>query len=337
MIVTICGAYRNAGDHLIGARARALLRAHVDTEVVTVDRKDIGDEHYKLFNRARAVVLCGGPAYQREIFPKIYPLDLARVKPPVVPLGLGWKAPANKSPNTFQFEDAALRFITEVHARIPVSSVRDPLTLEVLNHAGVSNVSMTGCPAWYDLAHLERPYVFKEKVERLVLSMPAIMQPGVFELMQSLTLRFPNAQRTAAFHHGLVPTKTSKGRQTGRDFLAFARQAKARGWKIVGLASDLFGFEALYGAADLHVGYRVHAHIFSLSRRISSILINEDARGVGQCKAMGAPNLTIDGANIAPIEDAIAQHFERRGETVARSVETMRATFPVMRDFLRTL
>ena len=31
----------------------------------------------------------------------------------------------------------------------------------------------------------------------------------------------------------------------------------------------------------MHVGYRVHAHIYNLSRRGTSILIEEDARGAG--------------------------------------------------------
>lgn len=337
MIVALCGAYRNSGDHLIGVRARALLRSFVDIDIVTVDRKAITDDHYALFNKARAVVLCGGPAYQREIYPKVYALARERVKKPIVPLGLGWKSAAQKPPETFKFEPAAADFIKDVHARIPMSSARDPLTVEVLNLSGVSNVSMTGCPAWYDLGNFEKPYVFRPDIRHLVLSMPALMQPGVAELCDWLTQRFPNARRIVSFHHGVKPSSTPKGWETGRTFLAFAREAKEKGWEIMGLANGLGRMESLYSETDLHIGYRVHAHIFCLSRRISSILINEDARGVGQCRAFGAPNLMIDGVNIEPIKAAVESHFDRRGETVARSVDIMRATFPVMRAFLRTI
>jgi hypothetical protein len=337
MIVALCGAYRNCGDHLIGMRARALLRTFVQDDIITLDRKALTDDHYVMFNKARAVVLCGGPAYQREMYPNVYALDRSRVRAPIRPLGLGWKSAAHKAPDAFKFTPASEAFIRAIHERIPFSSARDPLTVDVLGHTGVKNVSMTGCPAWYDLGRLERDYEHKPDVRRLALSVPAVMQPGVKELMTWLTQRFPSAHRVASFHHGLVPSSTPKGRETGRDFVAFARAAKAAGWEIVGLANSLARMEALYDEVDLHVGYRVHAHIFCLSRRIGSILINEDARGVGQCRALGAPNLTIDGANIEAIKAAVEHHFERRGEAVARSVQVMRATFPKMRAFLETV
>lgn len=147
MIVAICGAYRNAGDHLIGERARALLRTFVDPEIVTVDRRSISDEHYDLFNGARAVMLCGGPAYQRAIYPKIYPLDRKRVATRIVPYGLRWKSSTDTAPSDFRFEAQAAEFVRDIHGKIALSSASDPVTVEVLSHNGVSNVLMTGCPA----------------------------------------------------------------------------------------------------------------------------------------------------------------------------------------------
>lgn len=110
-----------------------------------------------------------------------------------------------------------------------------------------------------------------------------------------------------------------------------------RGWKVASLAGSLPKLEALYGNADLHIGYRVHAHLFCLSRRIPSILINEDSRGVGQAAALGATSLTVDGGKLEPIQEAVEAHFATRGEEVARAVATMRDTFPTMQQFLKTL
>ena len=337
MIVVLCGAYRNSGDHLIGDRARALLRKHVDADIVTLDRKAIEPQHYETFNKARRVLLCGGPAYQREMYPKVYPLEREKVTPPIVPYGLGWKSPAKKAPDTFKFAAPAEKFIKDIHGKIELSSARDPLTVEVLNHAGVDNVLMTGCPAWYDLTTFENPYVFKDEVKNLVLSMPAVMQPGTLELMEWLTQRFPKARRTAAFHHGIVPAWTKIGLERGSKFVRFSASALRRGWRVTGLTGSLPRMEALYGNADLHIGYRVHAHLLCLSRRIPSILINEDSRGVGQAKALGADSLIVEGDNIEPFKQAVERHFETRGETVAGSVETMRQTFPTMKRFLETL
>jgi hypothetical protein len=337
VIVTICGAYRNCGDHLIGKRARALLTAFVDDDIVVVDRKSISDETYPALNRARAVMLCGGPAYQREIFPKVYPLDRQRVTSPIIPFGLGWKSPAHGSPEKFKFATEASNFIRDIHAGIEVSSARDPLTVEVVSRHGVENISMTGCPAWYDLPSFEQSYRFIEDIGSVVLSMPAIMQPGVAELATWLSGRFPKARRVLSFHHGLLPSDTPTGLQAAKDFEAFCASSAAAGWEMADLANDLPGMESLYDSADLHVGYRVHAHLFCLSRRIASILVNEDIRGVGQARALGAANLTVDDGNIEPIIATIDEHFSSRGAQISHSVEIMRDTFPVMRRFLASL
>lgn len=337
MIVTIGGAYRNSGDHLIGDRARSLLRRFVDDDVVAIDRRAIDDSAYDLFNRARAVMLAGGPAYQRKIYPAIYPLDLRRVKVPVIPYGLGWKAPAGKAIENFEFSPESLDFIRQVHSGIELSSVRDPLTLDVLNHNGVSNVVMTGCPAWYDLEHFDTPYRFSPEVKTLVLSMPAVMQPGVFELLEWLTKEFPRARRVISFHHGILPARTRSGLRVGRQNAAFALSAIRRGWSVASLAGSLKKMERLYTAADLHIGYRVHAHLLCLSRRRASILINEDARGVGQARALEAGNLTVGNDKIATYQKAVLDHLSSGGKQVENSIEIMRATLPTMQRFLSTL
>lgn len=337
MIVTIGGAYRNSGDHLIGDRARALLRRFVDEDVVAVDRRKIDDSAYDLFNRARAVMLAGGPAYQRKMYPAIYPLERGRVRVPIIPYGLGWKAPVGKTIESFEFAPEALDFIKDVHSGIELSSVRDPLTLDVLNHIGVSNVLMTGCPAWYDLEYFDTPFRFPTEVKTLVLSMPAVMQPGVFELMEWLTREFPKARRVASFHHGIIPATTSRGLKVGRQNAAFALSALRRGWSVASLAGSLKKMERLYTAADLHIGYRVHAHLLCLSRRRSSILINEDARGVGQARALDAGSLTVGKGGIEPYQKAVHDHLSSGGRQVESSIEIMRATLPTMQRFLATV
>jgi hypothetical protein len=129
MLVTLTGAYRNAGDHLIGDRARALLRKHVDGDIVNIARRDINESHYEIFNKARAVILCGGPAYQPQIYPKVFPIDLDRITANVVPMGLGFKAKLGQTPAEFKFSEPAEAFVREVHKRTKLSSVRDGLTL----------------------------------------------------------------------------------------------------------------------------------------------------------------------------------------------------------------
>src|SRR5699024_8576119 len=42
---------------------------------------------------------------------------------------------------------------------------------------------------------------------------------------------------------------------------------------------------------DLHIGYRVHAHIYFLSKRLPSILLHEDGRGNGVSEALNSPGI----------------------------------------------
>ena len=333
MIVTLTGAYRNAGDHLIGDRARALLRKHVDGEIINIARRDINESHYEIFNKARAVILCGGPAYQPLIYPKVFPIELDRITSKVVPMGLGFKAKLGQSPADFKFTEAAEHFVREVHKQVKVSSVRDGLTLEMLNGLGLNNVSMTGCPAWYDLEHLTDEYQFKADAKHITFSLPAKPQPDTFKILAGLTKMFPKAQKTIAMHHGFRPAKTAHGNAMLRWHMRVFAFATARGWQVAPIADGLDKFKALYDHTDLHVGYRVHAHIYSLSQQSASLLINEDTRGVGQVTSLGGTML-MAGEGAPSVLDAVQQHFDTSGAGVLASTERIKATYPTMVEFL---
>jgi hypothetical protein len=68
--------------------------------------------------------------------------------------------------------------------------------------------------------------------------------------------------------------------------LPFARWARSRGWETVDITGAAEGFE-VYDRAGLHIGYRVHAHLYSLSRAVPSYLVAEDSRGRGVHETVG--------------------------------------------------
>ena len=45
--------------------------------------------------------------------------------------------------------------------------------------------------------------------------------------------------------------------------------------------------ERVYDEAEIHVGYRLHAHLYFLSHRKPSFLLEEDGRGRGASEALG--------------------------------------------------
>ena len=337
MIVTLTGAFKNAGDYLIGYRARALLRNHVDADVVDINRKQLDDAAYQTMNQARAVLLTGGPAYQASIFPGVYNLDLDRIKVPVLAYGLGWKGKLGQTPDEFEFEPAAADFVRRIHSDpTRFSSARDHLTLQVLANHGVQNVAMTGCPAWYDESKLASDYRYPEDVKRVVFSMPAVAQSSVPALLRKLARSFPKADKVLAFNAGYKSTRSKNASAITRWNYRMMGVGLLNGFKPISIESDFVGFEKLMTGADFHMGFRVHSHIFALSQRVGSLLIAEDSRGVGQLQAMGSPVLSAT-QPVAELVAAVDEFRDTAGASTAAAVQTMRQTHGEMLRFLRQL
>lgn len=332
--MTLTGAFKNAGDYLIGHRARALLTNHVDAEVIDINRKAITESHYDLLNSARAVLLTGGPAYQEKVYPNVYDLDLNKIKVPVLAYGLGWKGKLGQEPEDFRFWEEAATFVREIHRnQILFSSARDHLTVRMLEANGVSNVRMTGCPAWYDESKLAQDFEFDGNPKTVVLSMPAVPQAQVTALMAKLAKRFPKAKRYLSFQAGYSSTHSKKGAEYSRWNRAMLLRGLIHGFKPIEFAGDFDKFAGFMATVDFHIGYRVHSHIFCISQRKGSILIAEDSRGVGQVAAMGGVALSARDTNQA-IAEAVDGFFDSQGVQVQAAVETMRATHGQMLEFL---
>lgn len=337
MLVTLTGAYKNAGDYLIGHRARNLLRTHVDSEIVNIDRKSVNENHYEVFNSARAVLLTGGPAYQAKMFPQVYSLDLERINVPVIPFGLGWKGGVDQSPADFEFTAQSTDFIRAIHQQPGVvTSCRDFLTQQVLENVGVSNVLMTGCPAWYDETKIAQDFVWPTKIRRVVLSMPAHPHAQVWQIMDRLHTVFPRVQKYLSFQAGYEsPHAKDKAKNTAWN-KATIRRGLLRGFRPISFESNFEKFESFMSTVDFHLGYRVHSHIFSLSQRIPSILIAEDSRGVGQAEAMGTP-VRRSHQSGAEIIASLAQIRDTEGHEIAQAIAAMRERFGVMQEFLQKI
>lgn len=158
-------------------------------------------------------------------------------------------------------------------------SCRDLITCQVLQYQGFDDVCMTGCPAWYDIELVrERGKAKYKEPKRIIISDPAskYFYRECLSLTDFIIRRFPNAEVSFVFHRG-------------RD-KDFSEELANRRIQILDIAGSCDGFE-IYNECDLHIGYRVHAHIYNLSRRQNSILIEEDGRGAGVDQALGLPQI----------------------------------------------
>lgn len=148
---------------------------------------------------------------------------------------------------------------------------------------------MTGCPAWYDLDFVGRLHVDRKQAKSdapYICISDAAFQSHKWMLpllAAHLRRKYPKAEILLVFHRGM------EGRGEALESNLFLEKYRLGCKDISGSAE---GF-SVYDACDFHIGFRVHAHIYSLSRGKVSVLINEDARGNGVNDALGIQNICL--------------------------------------------
>jgi hypothetical protein len=274
-------ALRNAGDFLIRQRAHELVRAARPTaELVEADAWRPLDEQLEAKDLARldAIVVCGGPGIQRQMHPKVYPLlPIDRLDVPVVMLSIGsFFFPADPaSIDRERVDEPTRRFLQHVVERGGLVSVRDELSADLLRRSAIDAVTMSGDVAWY------RPTVEADypdpgaPIDRIAFTAPAnpmFLADGL-DLLRGLHAAYPSAHITVVAHRDAQPV--------------FDREVARMGGKSVSIAGSADGFR-IYDEVSLHVGYRLHAHLYCLSGRRISYLVAEDSRGVGALQVLGS-------------------------------------------------
>lgn len=375
--VLLTGAKNNAGDYLIKERAISLLRRHrPDRELVDLDGwRPISDADLEVVNGAKALLLTGGPSVRPNMRPDVYALrdDLDDIEVPITTFGVGWRGPSGDwaLTRTQEFTPSSRALLDRVRADGLRHSVRDYHTLNVLGHAGLENVTMTGCPALY-ATDGELSFEPPENVGRVSVSIgvrfatsPAMWRQTV-ALLGALRNTFPGAEVVAVFHHALDPSFVEA--YGGRNKALFNAQTRlvqwleAQGISFEDISGSAENLERHYETADLHVGYRVHAHIHMTSVGKPSLLLAEDSRGSALQKVLGghvidaierSPGRVAEKLNrmlrtgigdlLAPtatIEDALIvlrRDYESNWSKARSAVAAVNNYLPTMEAFLSSL
>ncbi|WMN48318.1 polysaccharide pyruvyl transferase family protein [Vibrio alginolyticus] len=307
--VILTGSKNNAGDYLIKYRAKQLFSdLRPDRDIIDIDGwKSFDEDTLELVNGAQALILMGGPALQRDMYPKVYPLtdDLSEIKAPIVLMGVGWKSLSGNWEDTQNYELSlqTKTLLTRISSDGMTNSVRDYHTLNVMQRNGVERTLMTGCPATYVKNMFDKSIVNKVKIEKVAFSLGVsfLESPEMERQMKATILRlrdrFPiPSQFEVVFHHStktefLNTHNAKRNHLNGHlEFISWLEDKKIDYVDISGSADNLIEY---YSSVDMHVGYRVHAHIFMNSISKPSILISEDGRGKALDKVFGGCN--IDG------------------------------------------
>jgi hypothetical protein len=278
-----------------------LIGAHKgEHEFHVLFREEPLDAHLDVINARRALLLPAFPVRDTPMHPGVYGLvdDLSRIRVPVVPIGANWNTNPGDAHSLaiVNYSAATVSFLHYVAGQVRQLSCREHHACAVPAKHGVANTIMTGDPAWFDLASLGCPKARPQAIRRLAFSPP--LSPYYVEqaeaLMRLLAEQFSAAQRFCAMH--LADADRSPGGKA-ENSAAMSPQVAAKNRRMRALATEM-GYDvlelagrpdllSLYDGMDLHVGYECHAHLYFLSKRQPSVLIAEDARGVGFLYSMG--------------------------------------------------
>jgi len=307
--VTLTGGRNNAGDFLIKYRAFNLFKTlRADRDIIDYNEwEEIDDKKLDIINHAKALILLGGPGLVYNMYPNgAYKLrkNLDDIKVPIIMMGIGWKDPQGdwKDTYTYKISDSSLKLLDKIENSGYSSSVRDYHTLNALQIKGYKNFIMTGCPAYYDIAYLNKNRELNlNLIQKVAFSLGVsfvdndLMEKQMKRVILVLKEKFLD-KLEVVFHHSLDKNIIEKvyGKSSEKHYLEHKKISK---WltknnidyiDISGNAENLINY---YSKVDLHIGYRVHAHIFMNSISKYSILLNEDGRGKGVEKVLGGTTL----------------------------------------------
>lgn len=320
-IALLSGAVKNAGDFLIVDRAKKLLKSvYPDCEITEYNRLLSLQNKLEEINSHDILIFGGGPGYIEGLYPKHMPLvsNLADIKIPIFSMGMGWFGYDGEISTIYNYQltGPTLELFKRIENDTKFLGCRDWYSVNILRNSGIVNGVMTGCPAWYNLDFVNEMNLSKSittGIKKICISDPAKpFNSGLaIKLVAYLKRVLPNVEIKFVFHRGMEADAFTNI-QAAESAQILKEGIENLGCECVNIA---FGSEGLkvYDSCDLHIGFRVHAHIYNLSRRNASILIEEDGRGAGVNNALGLDHITAYEIGIVPNGDNIGMgHIENR-------------------------
>lgn len=288
-------ARRNFGDHLIIERGIRLIKTiKGDAQLIIGDAGIPLDEQMTSADLANldAIIIPGGPGIRSDAYPSLYPLSnkVFKYNIPLYFLGAGSKFyPYQSKTEKVRFSRDSLFFLNYISSFAPVG-VRDNVTQRVLAKVDVPAV-VNGCPAWYCLSEIDCEFNPLTSITSVVFSVPDGYQfclPFI-SLLDEFKRAYPELRCIVSFNQGIFFPKNSNEYEKN---LFIYSKAKSMGCEIIDMSGGCNNTE-VYDQSTLHIGYRVHTHIYYISKGKPSFLIAEDSRGAGVLETLQTPGIIL--------------------------------------------
>lgn len=165
------------------------------------------------------------------------------------------------------FSPETIDLLSSINDNVTVATTRGYLSQEVCYRLGLKKFGFSGDVAFFDSSREKEKFKPHREIKKIVISDPHRegQYLGSFEsLYEGIIGVFPGAKVLVAQHgvnHGI------------NDFCKYQNIETVKIYENPDVGLNI------YDDADLHVGFRVHAHVSSLSRRVYSYLLEQDGRG----------------------------------------------------------
>jgi len=287
-ICVLHGAISNAGDFLIYKRGKKLLENFFD---------DNFDFIYKLRSKPitgdfDGLILLGGPLVTRTLHVQSKNIVeyIKNRNIPIFCMGLGISGKELQDYKNYFLDRESVLFWKYIYETTNLFSVRDIDTSNMLKNYGI-NAEMTGCPALFNLQNIgNKSRDFKNReIRKIAVTIPNIRirayPPKTISdflkttyLFYLLSKNFKDKEVVIFFQHGY----------------AGLNQANKIMATIFGFESSDISGESLEKSGldnfDIHIGTRLHSHIYFLSLNKPSFLLSVGARTDSFLKTIRTPN-----------------------------------------------
>ncbi len=293
----------NVGDKLITRRAIELFtKVKGNKRILKIDRREtIDPENLKNF---KAILLTGGPALQHNMIPEIYPSlnidEVIKNNIPVILFGIGHNDYRRDLCNTVSFNEETRMFLNFIKNQGFYHGVRDIVSYRTLKKIFDEKLLLTGCPAMYseEVVEISKSSTYdiplRHNGDYLLFSTPNRMFFNRFfmDYIKELLLHLREIDNIVViFHHPTselfltIYGETENNITYLRNASRFKKFLNNHGLKWIDTENSLEKMILWYNNSKMHIGFRLHGHILSLSLLKPSILIVEDGRSFAVSKS----------------------------------------------------
>lgn len=293
--ILLSRAKKNFGDYLIFERGVKLIK-HLKPNIKIIEGRawEPLDSQFNLtdIKTVDAIVIPGCPGITRYTYPNTYPLcDIVfKYEIPVYFLGVG----SVISPywaDKLEYSNETLSFLKYINKYAPIG-VRDNITEKILNNTGMT-ASLNGCPSWYRLPDMGKQLDNNTNIRQIIFSVPASGRQVVsfLSVIKKFRNEIPEVKCIVSFNRGLGKGNNTSAAEYQRNNFIY-NKVRSYGCDIIDMSYSTKN-NNIYDESDLHIGFRVHTHIYFLSIGKPTFLLAEDSRGVGMLQTIQTPGWII--------------------------------------------